>query len=84
MRGVRARRVLARRALAGVALAGVLLGASGCASAVDPIERLGRKAVERGRGPGEATTVADRAARLLREAVREEARAPEHRDRHRG
>ncbi|CAM5369509.1 hypothetical protein [Streptomyces narbonensis] len=36
-----------RRAAAGAALAGVLLAASGCASSVDPIERLGRKAAER-------------------------------------
>ncbi|MGW6564672.1 hypothetical protein [Streptomyces sp. NPDC054975] len=37
----------ARRPVAGLALAGALLAISGCASSVDPIERLGRKAAER-------------------------------------
>ncbi|MDV9188292.1 hypothetical protein R6L23_08685 [Streptomyces sp. SR27] len=37
----------ARRPLAVLLLAGVLLGLGGCASAVDSIERLGRKAAER-------------------------------------
>ncbi|MER6098698.1 hypothetical protein ABT154_23150 [Streptomyces sp. NPDC001728] len=43
-RGPRAR---ARRSLAVLLLVGVLLGLGGCASAVDSIERLGRKAAER-------------------------------------
>ncbi|MFF8838493.1 hypothetical protein [Streptomyces sp. NPDC015130] len=60
------------RAAAAGALAATLLTASGCASSVDPIERLGRKAAER-MGPEErdpaaerdvaATTVAEGAAR---------------------
>lgn len=36
--------IRARRLVAGLALAGALLGVSGCASSMDPIERLGRKA----------------------------------------
>ncbi|MEU7071038.1 hypothetical protein AB0B30_21175 [Streptomyces narbonensis] len=53
-----------RRAAAGAALAGVLLAASGCASSVDPIERLGRKAAERmgtrdGGAGADSTTVAE-------------------------
>ncbi|MFD3944230.1 hypothetical protein [Streptomyces sp. NPDC058579] len=37
----------ARRPALVLALAGALLGISGCASSVDPIERLSRKAAER-------------------------------------
>ncbi|MER5966606.1 hypothetical protein [Streptomyces sp. NPDC002057] len=37
----------AHRALAGAALVGTLLALTGCASTVDSIERLGRKAAER-------------------------------------
>ncbi|MEU9705174.1 hypothetical protein [Streptomyces sp. NPDC047981] len=37
----------ARRPVIGLVLAGALLGISGCASSVDPIERLGRKAAQR-------------------------------------
>jgi hypothetical protein len=36
--------IRARRPAAGLALAGALLGLTGCATSVDPIERLGRKA----------------------------------------
>ncbi|MFF3317171.1 hypothetical protein ACFYV5_16930 [Streptomyces sp. NPDC003035] len=36
--------IRARRPAAGLALAGALLGVTGCATSVDPIERLGRKA----------------------------------------
>jgi hypothetical protein len=36
--------IRARRSAAGLALAGALLGLTGCATSVDPIERLGRKA----------------------------------------
>lgn len=44
----------ARRLATGLALVGALLGVTGCASSVDPIERLGRKAAERvGGGEGE-------------------------------
>ncbi|MGW2016130.1 hypothetical protein [Streptomyces sp. NPDC001927] len=65
----------ARRPLLGLALAGALLAISGCASSVDPIERLGRKAAqrldtrvgERGEGgalSGTAARVLHRLARL--------------------
>ncbi|WP_329621673.1 hypothetical protein OG357_15210 [Streptomyces sp. NBC_01255] len=54
--GLRTRRL--RAAVAGAALAGALLAVSGCASSVDPIERLGRKAAERMATP-DATTVAE-------------------------
>ncbi|MFE2555304.1 hypothetical protein ACFXGT_04605 [Streptomyces sp. NPDC059352] len=65
----------ARRAVAGVALVGALLAVSGCASAVDPIERLGRKAAERGKESREAATAArERAAESSREVVRPEGR----------
>ncbi|MFD0145827.1 MULTISPECIES: hypothetical protein [unclassified Streptomyces] len=37
----------ARRLAAGLVLAGALTGMTGCASSVDPIERLGRKAAVR-------------------------------------
>ncbi|RSS55021.1 hypothetical protein [Streptomyces sp. WAC01280] len=47
-----------RRALTGAALAGTLLALTGCASSVDPIERLGRKAAER-MGTREGATVAE-------------------------
>ncbi|MFJ8658060.1 hypothetical protein [Streptomyces sp. NPDC093795] len=40
-------RSAAHRPLAGAVLVGALLALSGCASTVDSIERLGRKAVER-------------------------------------
>ncbi|MFE5482167.1 hypothetical protein [Streptomyces sp. NPDC056527] len=57
----------ARRLATGLALAGALLGVTGCASSVDPIERLGRKAAERvGGGP-------DGDLRDLREPVRKQA-----------
>lgn len=39
--------IRARRPVAGLLLAGALLATSGCASSVDPIERLGRRAAER-------------------------------------
>lgn len=64
----------ARRAVAGVALVGALLTVSGCASAVDPIERLGRKAAERGRESRETATARERAAEASREVVRPEDR----------
>ncbi|MEU9862636.1 hypothetical protein AB0D99_17365 [Streptomyces sp. NPDC047971] len=64
----------ARRLATGLALAGALLGVTGCASSVDPIERLGRKAAARVGGAGEraeggalsgaATRVLSRLARL--------------------
>ncbi|MET8129937.1 hypothetical protein ABZV67_07445 [Streptomyces sp. NPDC005065] len=45
----------ARRLLAGLLAAGVLLTATaGCAQSVDPIERLGRKAAQKVRGPHRA------------------------------
>lgn len=59
-RELRTRRI--RAAVAGAALAGTLLALSGCASSVDPIERLGRKAAERMATP-DATTVAEGTAR---------------------
>ncbi|MFD3660160.1 hypothetical protein ACFWVF_06075 [Streptomyces sp. NPDC058659] len=59
--GLRARRL--RAAVAGAVLAGTLLALSGCASSVDPIERLGRKAAERMATP-DATTVAEGTARI--------------------
>lgn len=37
----------AHRLLAGLLVAGALLAATGCAQSVDPIERLGRKAVQK-------------------------------------
>ncbi|WP_282694396.1 hypothetical protein [Streptomyces sp. CC208A] len=41
----------------------LLLGLTGCAPAVDPLERLGRKAVERiADGPSERPVRADRTA----------------------
>ncbi|MFF1507704.1 hypothetical protein [Streptomyces sp. NPDC058326] len=54
----------AARAAAGAVLAAALLAVSGCASAVDPIERLGRKAAERvgPAEPRESTTIAERTA----------------------
>ncbi|MFB7592657.1 hypothetical protein [Streptomyces sp. NPDC056169] len=58
-----------RTALAGVALTGAVLAVSGCASSVDPIERLGRKAAER-MGTRDATTVAEGTARTAGEPVR--------------
>ncbi|MCT4355752.1 hypothetical protein M5362_21670 [Streptomyces sp. Je 1-79] len=42
----------ARRLAAGLALAGALMGVTGCASSVDPIERLGRKAARQVGEPG--------------------------------
>ncbi|MFE1551301.1 hypothetical protein [Streptomyces sp. NPDC058718] len=47
-----------RHALTGAALAGTLLALTGCASSVDPIERLGRKAAER-MGTRDGATVAE-------------------------
>ncbi|GGT89065.1 MULTISPECIES: hypothetical protein [Streptomyces] len=52
----------ARRLPAGLALAGALLALPGCASSVDPIERLGRKAAER---VGEGRAIREAAARVL-------------------
>ncbi|MEU9998285.1 hypothetical protein [Streptomyces sp. NPDC050848] len=54
----------ARRLAAGLALAGALMGVTGCASSVDPIERLGRKAArqvgEAGTGDGALSRAAAR------------------------
>ncbi|MFI9213391.1 hypothetical protein ACIGW7_35325 [Streptomyces sp. NPDC053253] len=68
-----------RRTLTGAALAGTLLALTGCASSVDPIERLGRKAAERmGTRDGgtavevEVATVAEGTARSGGEPVRPE------------
>ncbi|TXS20628.1 hypothetical protein EAO71_29290 [Streptomyces sp. ms191] len=49
----------ARRPLAGLLLAGALLAVTGCASSVDPIERLGRRAAE-GVGPSAVVVPAAR------------------------
>ncbi|MDV5147808.1 hypothetical protein R1T08_27465 [Streptomyces sp. SBC-4] len=54
--GLCARRL--RAAVVGAVLAGALFAVSGCASSVDPIERLGRKAAERMATP-DVTTVAE-------------------------
>ncbi|MFD3724301.1 hypothetical protein [Streptomyces sp. NPDC058671] len=59
-----------RRSVAGAVLAVALLAATGCASAVDPLERLGRKAAERV-GPAQtrdATTVAEQGAAGVRDS----------------
>ncbi|WP_251066597.1 hypothetical protein [Streptomyces sp. ISL-36] len=64
--------IRARRPLAGLALAGALLAASGCASSVDPIERLGRKAAER--VGGRDATIQETAARVFRSVVHPDAR----------
>ncbi|MFD3536578.1 hypothetical protein [Streptomyces sp. NPDC058664] len=67
------RPIRARRPVAAAVLAGALLAASGCASAVDPIERLGRKAVERvgTAEPRDTATTAERpAGRALPEPPR--------------
>ncbi|MFC9704365.1 hypothetical protein ACFTWD_27130 [Streptomyces sp. NPDC056943] len=58
-----------RRALTGAALAGTLLALTGCASSVDPIERLGRKAAER-MGTRDGATVAEAEAKAEGAAVR--------------
>ncbi|MFE4616263.1 MULTISPECIES: hypothetical protein [Streptomyces] len=58
-----------RRALTGAALAGTLLALTGCASSVDPIERLGRKAAER-MGTRDGATVAEGTARTADGSVR--------------
>ncbi|MEU3482544.1 hypothetical protein ACI2LO_26930 [Streptomyces sp. NPDC033754] len=55
-----------RRALTGAALAGTLLALTGCASSVDPIERLGRKAAER-MGTRDGATVAEAEAATVAE-----------------
>ncbi|MFF9017683.1 hypothetical protein ACF09C_32595 [Streptomyces sp. NPDC014870] len=64
----------ARRPVIGLALAGALLGISGCASSVDPIERLGRKAAERlDTGAGERAAggaLSGAAARVLHRLTR--------------
>ncbi|MFD0153214.1 hypothetical protein ACWGQ4_15850 [Streptomyces sp. NPDC055721] len=60
-----------RRTLTGAALAGTLLALTGCASSVDPIERLGRKAAERmGTQGGTTVAEAEGAVRPGGEAVR--------------
>ncbi|KQX10371.1 hypothetical protein ASC82_22035 [Streptomyces sp. Root431] len=59
-----------RRALTGAALAGTLLALTGCASSVDPIERLGRKAAER-MGTRDGATVAEAEAATVAEGEAE-------------
>lgn len=59
----------ARRPAAALVLAGALLGVTGCASSVDPIERLGRKAAVRvgevGAGDGALSRTAVRVLHTL-------------------
>ncbi|MFB7607991.1 hypothetical protein [Streptomyces gardneri] len=62
-------RGLALRIATGAALAGALLSVSACASSVDPIERLGRKAAER-MGTRDGATVAEGTARTTDGSVR--------------
>ncbi|KQX59126.1 hypothetical protein ASE09_02175 [Streptomyces sp. Root66D1] len=66
-------RARARRPLAVLLLAGALAGLTGCASAVDSIERLGRKAAEQvgtgHDGVERAGTARERAERAGRDGV---------------
>ncbi|MFD9035108.1 hypothetical protein ACFVZW_28830 [Streptomyces sp. NPDC059567] len=63
----------ARRLATGLALAGALLGVTGCASSVDPIERLGRKAAERVGGGGLDGDLPDLRERVRKQAARDRA-----------